>query len=96
LLKEHGESVGGLILEEVHRGSSFEAAFRNVTGKSTASAETVFWERQQVWTTWLPILFSQETLWTAITLLAIFAIWMKRKRSAALRQQWEEEDGNTD
>jgi hypothetical protein len=96
LLKEHGEYAGGLILEEVHRGSSFEAAFRNVTGKSTASAERVFWERQQVWTTWLPILFSQETLWTAITLLAIFAIWRKRKRSAALRQQWEEEDGNTD
>jgi hypothetical protein len=92
LLKEHGESAAGRILEEVGRGSSFETAFRNVTGKSTTTAEAEFWKRQRVWTTWLPILFSQETLWMAITLLVFLAIWRVRKRSAEIRKRWEEED----
>jgi len=94
LLKEHGESAGGRILDEVGRGSSFETAFRNVTGKSTTAAEAEFWKRQRVWTTWLPILFSQETLWMAITLLTFLAIWRVRKRSAAIRKRWEEEEKN--
>ena len=96
LLKEHGESAGGRILEEIGRGSSFETAFRNVTGKSTTAAEAEFWKRQRVWTTWLPILFSQETLWMAITLLTFFAIWRVRKRSTEIRRRWEEEDNDED
>ena len=92
LLQEHGESAGGRILDEVGRGSSFETAFRNVTGKSTTTAEGEFWKRQRVWTTWLPILFSQETLWMAITLLTLLAIWRVRKRSAEIRKRWEDEE----
>jgi uncharacterized membrane-anchored protein len=40
----------------------------------------------------MPIFFSQETLWLVITLLAILAIWRKRKRGAEIRRRWDEEE----
>jgi hypothetical protein len=92
LLIKHGESAGGRILEEVGNGAAFETAFTNVIGQSTVAAEADFWNRQRVWTTWIPILFSQEVLWLAITLLAILAFWRIRKRNAAIRKRWEEEE----
>lgn len=94
LLRKHGETTGGRILEQVSRGALFATAFRDVTGQSITQAETEFWNQQQVWTTWLPIVFSQETLWIAITLLAILAIWRVRKRNQKIRKRWEEEDGD--
>jgi len=93
LLREHGDTAGGHILEKVGRGASFATAFRDVIGQSTTEAETDFWNRQQVWTTWLPVVFSQESLWPAITLLALLAIWRVRKRNARIRKRWAEEDG---
>jgi hypothetical protein len=92
LLAQHGDTVGGRILEQVGRGASFETAFAGVTGHSTAAAEAAFWSRQRVWTTWIPIVFSQETLWTAITLLAIVAIVRRRKRNAEIRKRWDEQE----
>jgi hypothetical protein len=92
LLREHGEAAGGQILERVGRGAEFESAFTNVIGKSTAKAEADFWNSQRVWTTWIPVLLSQEVLWLAITLLAVLAILRRRKRNAALRKEWEEEE----
>jgi hypothetical protein len=92
LLAKHGDTAGGRILEEVGRGASFETAFNDVTGQSTSAADEEFWNRQRVWTTWIPVLFSQETLWTFITLLAILAIYRRRKRNAELRKQWDQED----
>jgi len=92
LLRDHGTDTGARILRQVARGASFESAFTDATGQSTASAEAAFFKRERVWTTWMPILFSQETLWLAITLLAILAIWRKRKRGAELRKRWDEEE----
>jgi len=92
LLGEYGEAVGARILELVGKGASFETAFADVTGQSPAAAEAEFWKRQRVWTTWIPILFSQETLWMAITLLALIAIQRLRKRNAERRKRWEEEE----
>jgi hypothetical protein len=92
LLSEYGESAGARILELVGKGASFEMAFTEVTGQSPATAEAEFWKRQRVWTTWIPILFSQEALWMAITLLAILAIQRRRKRNAERRKRWEEEE----
>ena len=92
LLSEYGEAVGARILELVGKGASFETAFADVTGQSPAAAEAEFWKRQRVWTTWIPILFSQETLWMAITLLALIAIQRLRKRNAERRKRWEEEE----
>ena len=92
LLSEHGETTGARILDLVGKGASFETAFTDVTGRSPATAEVEFWKRQRVWTTWIPILFSQEALWMAITLLAILAIHRRRKRNAERRRRWEEEE----
>jgi hypothetical protein len=92
LLREHGEDTGGRILRQVAEGASFETAFTKVIGQSTAAVEAEFFKRDSVWATWMPILFSQETLWLVITLLAILAIWRKRKRGAELRRRWDEED----
>ena len=92
LLREHGADTGGRILRQVAEGASFETAFTNVIGQSTAAVEAEFFRRDSVWATWMPILFSQETLWLVITLLAILAIWRKRKRGAELRKRWDEEE----
>lgn len=92
LLDEHGKTTGAKILDQMGRGASFDTAFRDVIGVSPEAAEADFWKRQSAWTTWLSILSSQEVLWMAITLLAILAIWRKRKRSAELRKQWDEEE----
>jgi len=92
LLKEHGETAAGRILENVARGTSFESAFTNVIGRSPDAAEVEFWETQRVWTSWIPILFSQEVLWMAITILALVAIQRRRRRSAEIEKRWEEEE----
>src|SRR5688572_7909132 len=92
LLRGHGEDTGGRILRQIAEGASFETAFTNVIGQSTAAVEADFFRRDSVWATWMPILFSQETLWLVITLLAILAIWRKRKRGAEIRRRWEEEE----
>lgn len=92
LLRKHGGTSGGRILERVGGGASFATAFRDVTGQSIAQAETEFWSQQHVWTAWLPVVFSQETLWIAITLLAILAIWRVRKRNVKIQKRWEAED----
>jgi hypothetical protein len=94
LLRKHGQTAGSRILEKIGKGESFATAFKDATGQSLNEADTEFWDRQQVWTTWLPIIFSQETLWTAITLLAFLAIWRVRIRNAKIRKRWEEEDGD--
>jgi len=92
LIREHGAETGGRILERVGSGASFENAFKEVVGQSTSAAEATFWNSQRVWTTWIPVLFSQDTLWMAITLLALLAIQLHRRRNARMRKRWEEEE----
>lgn len=91
LLYRHGETAGGKILERVGGGASFESAYMDATGQSAADAQSEFWNRQRVWTTWMPILFSQETLWMAVTVLAILAIRKRRQKNAEIKKRWEEE-----
>lgn len=92
LLARHGAAAGGRVLEQMGNGASFETAFTDIVGQSPLAAEEDFWNRQRVWTTWMPVLFSQETLWTVITLLAILAILRRRRRNAELRKKWDEEE----
>lgn len=92
LLSKYGENAGARILEKVGRGVSFEAAFSDVTGRSPAVADAEFWNSQRVWTTWIPIVFSQEVLWMGVTVLCLLAIRAIRRRNARLQKQWEEEE----
>jgi hypothetical protein len=91
LMRRHGPRAPGAILREVGRGSSFPAAFRTVTGTSLRVAEQAFWKRQARWK-WIPIVTSTGFLWLAITGLALVAIAVRRRRSAALHERWLEEE----
>ncbi|HME98500.1 MAG TPA: hypothetical protein VKK06_01410, partial [Terriglobia bacterium] len=76
------------------QGSSFETAFADVTGTTAAHAESEFWGRQRIWTTWIPILTSSATVWIVVTLLAMWAIQRRRQKSAEIERRWEEEEHN--
>jgi len=93
LVAAKGDAAPGRILTKMRDGASFDAAFLNVTSKTVATADREFWESHRVWTTWLPVVFSQEFVWTAVTLLAILAIYRRRRRNAEIEKRWDEEEG---
>ena len=40
----------------------------------------------------IPLVTSPYVLWTAVTLLALYAIWIGRRRRRTRRRKWEEEE----
>jgi hypothetical protein len=92
VFQRHGSAVAGEILIRVRRGAAFEIAFADVTGRTPAGAEAEFWQGQRIWSTWVPLITSSATLWTAVTLLAILAIRRRRQKNAEIEKQWEEEE----
>jgi hypothetical protein len=92
MLKEHGENSAARILQRMGHGDSFEEAFIAITGVSPLDAESRFWDSQHVWTNWVSILVSDETLWIAVTLLALLAILRRRRKNAEIERKWEEEE----
>jgi hypothetical protein len=96
LLNRHGETSAARILQRMGNGDSFEDAFIAITGMSPSAEESRFWDSQRVWTTWVSILFSDESLWMAVTLLALLAILRRRRKNAETERKWEEEEGSED
>ena len=92
ILQREGEGAPAEFLMRVKHGSSFETAFEDVTGITAAHAESEFWDRQRVWTTWVPIITSSATVWIVATLLAIWAIRRRRQKNAEIEKRWEEEE----
>ena len=92
LLQRHGPDAAALVLAKVAAGASFEDAFAQATGVSLEEAEASFWGRHTFIYRWVPVLTSSATLWIAISLLALVAFKRRRKRDAALRERWEQED----
>jgi hypothetical protein len=92
LLHQHGQTAAATILQKVGHGDSFDQAFISVTGISPDEADSRFWNSQRVWTTWVSILFSNEVLWIAVTLLALLAIQRRRRKNAEIERKWEEEE----
>ncbi len=92
LRRRHGSNVGGRILVRMNGGQPFDTAFREITGETTATMEAQFWHSQRFWTTWIPIIGSTTTLWLAVTLLAILAIFGRRRRNRELEEKWARED----
>jgi cbb3-type cytochrome oxidase subunit 3 len=55
-------------------------------------AEEDFWSRQTLWNRWIPVANSSGMVWLTITFLAFWAYSKQRRRSAAIQQQWKEDD----
>ena len=93
ILQRHGSNVGAQILERMRGGMTFDEAFSKVVGVLPATAENQFWDRQRIWTNWVPILGSATTLWIVVTLLALIAIYRRSRLDREIEKRWEEEDG---
>jgi hypothetical protein len=96
LVKQHGPGAARETLKRVRDGAAFDAAFADATGAAPSHAEAEFWRRQRMWTSWVPILSSTTTLWLAITLLALAAIYVRRRRNREIEKHWEEEESDGD
>jgi hypothetical protein len=91
LLQRHGMAVAREILMRVRNGASFDTAFTDAVGSPPSRAESDFWDRQRIWTTWVPVLTSSAVLWIAVTLLALLAIRRRRQKDAEIVRRWEDE-----
>ncbi|MEE2775283.1 MAG: hypothetical protein VYE73_00725 [Acidobacteriota bacterium] len=92
LLQRHGPDTAADLLELMSSGRAFGQAFREVTGRSVAEAESSFWRRYSIWYRWVPLLTSSTTLWMAITVLALLAFRRRRARDRLLRERWLAEE----
>jgi hypothetical protein len=95
MVSRSGPAVIQQILERVSRGATFGSAFADATGQTLANAEIEFWRDQRIWTSWIPILTSPALLWSTITILALLAFYMRRRRNREIEKQWDE-DGDSD
>lgn len=98
LLSQHGPETAKDILMRVHSGAGFDNAFSAVTGSSPSHAEAEFWRRQRIWTSWVPIISSNTTVYLGVTLLALLSIYVRHRRNRKMEEEWakEEEQEETD
>ena len=92
LLERQGPQGCARILTRVGHGAPFDAAFADVAGMTPAAAESEFWQHQRIWTNWVPVITSTATVWMAVTLLAILAIYRRRQRNIEIAKQWEKDE----
>jgi hypothetical protein len=92
-LLEHTQGdVPKQILAKVKQGLTFPEAFAQSTFMTLSHAEENFWSRQTLWNRWIPVATSSGMVWLTITLLAFLAYTKQRRRSAAIKKQWREDD----
>lgn len=92
-LLEHTQGdVPRHILAKVKQGLTFPEAFAQSTFMTLTHAEKEFWSRQTLWNRWIPVATSSGMVWLTITFLAFWAYTKQRRRSAAIKKQWEEDD----
>jgi hypothetical protein len=96
VLQRYGSAAGGEILVRVRGGAGFEAAFEDVTGLTPENMETEFWRRHRIWSTWVPIIGSSTTLWLAVTVLALLAIYRRQRRNREIEERWAKEEEDDD
>ena len=92
LIREHGGTAPAAILRLVRDDVPFDRAVATVAGQPLGIAEAGFWERQRVWTVWMPMVTSGEAFWLGVILLAALAVWRRRRHSAGIRRTWDEEE----
>ena len=92
LLEHTRRDVPKRILAKVKQGLPFPEAFAQTTFMTLTHAEEDFWSRQTLWNRWIPVATSSGMVWLTITLLAFWAYTKQRRRSAAIKKQWREDD----
>lgn len=93
--QQYGGRRGGAIaaiLSRLEQGRPFPGAFRDVTGVSLAYAELEFWGGESFLSRWLPLIANEGFLWAGISLLALLAIYLRRRRDARMRERWLKEE----
>lgn len=91
IIDQHGIEAPARMLRYVGQGASFDAAFEQAVGEPLDEAERKFSREVTSWERWIPLLTSPFVLWTATTLLALYAIVVFRVRRAEHRRRWESE-----
>jgi hypothetical protein len=91
LISRHGADAPARVLRLVRDGASFDDAVSTVAGRPLGAVEDAFWDRQRVWTVWVPLFTSDSVFWLLVLLVAALAVWRRRRQSAAIRRRWEEE-----
>jgi len=92
LLEHTSRDVPKRIMAKVKQGMPFPEAFAQTTFMTLPQAEENFWNRQTIWNRWLPVVTSSGMVWLAITFLAFWVFKKQRRRTAAIKQQWREDD----
>ena len=92
LISEHGSAAPAAILRLVSTDAGFDEAVSSVTGRPIGAVEDAFWDRQRLWTVWMPMVTSDSVLWLAVIALAALAVWRRRRHAAQIRRQWADEE----
>jgi len=96
VFQRYGPSACREILMRMNGGEDFDQSFKAVTGLTPENLDAEFWQRQRIWTIWVPILGSSTMLWSVITIIALLAIYMRRKRNRQIEAEWAKEDSQQD
>ncbi|CAN5850724.1 hypothetical protein BH24ACI4_BH24ACI4_00170 [soil metagenome] len=92
VMDTHGPLAPAAILAAQREEGSFPVAFERATGERLDRAERRFAAGLRSWERWVPLATSPFVLWTAVTLLALYAIRVRIRRKAERRQRWDEEE----
>ena len=92
IIRDHGATAPASILRLVAEEVPFDRAVATVAGQPLGAVEDGFWDRQRVWTVWLPMVTSGEAFWLGVIVLAALAVWRRRRHGAQIRRRWEEEE----
>ena len=92
IMRVHGGASPAAILRELGSSATFGEAVVRAVDRPMREIERDFWERQRVWTVWVPLVTSSEVLWLAMIALAALAVWQRRRRAAEIRRRWDEEE----
>ena len=95
IVRAHGGASPAAILRELRTAATFEEALIRAVDRPMREIERNFWERQRVWTVWVPLVTSSQVLWLVVIAVAALAVWQRRRRAAAIRRRWDEEDAAT-
>ena len=94
VMDTHGQLAPAAILAALRDERSFPVAFERATGERLDQAERRFAAGLRSWERWVPLATSPFVLWTAVTLLALYAIRVRIRRKAERRQRWNDEEGD--